>query len=102
VLDADAPDVAALAEHCDGEVIWTSAQPAPADVPDQQRSVRCLDGRICLMRGTAVLADAPLPELSVLVAPEVVCAAAAAAWVAGLAPALVAAGLDNFGALPGA
>jgi cyanophycin synthetase len=54
------------------------------------------------MRGTAVLADAPLPELSVLVAPEVVCAAAAAAWAAGLAPALVAAGLDNFGALPGA
>ena len=102
VLDADTPDVAALAEHCDGEVIWTSVHPAAADTAAEQRSVRCIDGRIRLLRGTEVLAEAPLPDLSVLVAPEVVCAAAAAAWAAGLTPALIAAGLDNFGALPGA
>jgi cyanophycin synthetase len=102
VLNADVGDVAALADFCDGEIIWTSLQAPAVDEPAAQRSVRCVHGQVQLCVGAQIQATAPLPELAVLVAPEVVCAAAAAAWAVGMSPALIAAGLDNFAALPGA
>ena len=102
VLNADVADVAALADFCDGQIIWTSLQAPAVDEPAAQRSVRCVHGQVQLCVGAQIQATAPLPELAVLVAPEVVCAAAAAAWAVGMSPALIAAGLDNFAALPGA
>ncbi|MEY4415425.1 MAG: cyanophycin synthetase [Pseudomonadota bacterium] len=96
VLNADDPRVAELARHCDGSVLLYATDAAP--LADHRaaggRAVLWRDGRAWLCDGTAetalALRQAPAA------APAVMLPAIAAAWAFGLAPALLAAGLDTF------
>ncbi|BAL97348.1 cyanophycin synthetase [Rubrivivax gelatinosus] len=97
VLNADDPRVAALAEHCDGEVtLYATDAAVLADHRERGgHAVLLREGRIWLCEGhgetpLAVRGRNPLPDASVLLP------AVAAAWAFGLAPALLAAGLDTF------
>jgi cyanophycin synthetase len=104
VLNATEPDVAALAPLCDGEVIFYAVDPQAAPLADHLagggRAVR-LNGRVAeLLRGAGA------PQASVDLAAwawppaqaEAVLAAVAAAWALGIAPALMGAGIETFGA----
>ena len=95
VLNADDARIAALAEHCDGEVVlYATGAPALAAHRDSGgRAVLLRDGRIWLCEGQA---ETPLPLRSAAQPPAVLLPAVAAAWAFGLAPALIAAGLDTF------
>jgi len=96
VLNADDPRVAALAEHCDGEVtLYATDAAALADHRERGgHAVLLREGRLWLCEGHAetplnVRGRSPLPATVLL-------PAVAAAWAFGLAPALLAAGLDTF------
>ncbi len=108
VLNADDPDVLALGDYCDGELILVSCDPGSVALAAH----RANQGRAVLARGTEVLlidgaSETPLTQLSseVLsaltadgphdVRPQVL-AAVAAAWAAGVGPELIRAGLLHF------
>jgi cyanophycin synthetase len=106
VLNAADPAVAALAELCDGRVIFYAL--------DEHNEVmarhRAAGERIAFVRdGRMVLAEGahetPLLELAKIKPatgkhPETVLAAAAATWALGLSPELICAGLRTFDATP--
>ncbi|MGD9834614.1 MAG: cyanophycin synthetase [Piscinibacter sp.] len=98
VLNADDPRIAELAQYCDGSVILyaTDAAALAAHRGEGGRAVLARDGRLWLCDGSA---ETPLT----LRAPgslglPVLLPAVAAAWAFGLAPALLAAGIDTFDA----
>lgn len=98
VLNADDARIAALAQYCDGSVTLYATDAAAL------AEHRAAGGRAVLARGAGlvlcegaqetplVLRSAPRLPLAVLLP------AVAAAWVSGLAPALLAAGIDTFDA----
>lgn len=96
VLNADDERIAALAEYCDGTVLLyaTNADALAAHREAGGRGVLARDGQLWLCNGTGEtllpLRSATPPALPVLLP------AIATAWAFGLAPALVAAGIDTF------
>lgn len=108
VLNADDPQVLALAEYCDGQVMLFSLDAGSAAVA----ALRARGGRAVLARGTEivlaegeqeqVLTELSPPVLSALTdggpqdARPQVLAAVAAAWALGVAPDLIRAGLLHF------
>ena len=98
VLNADDARIAALAQYCDGAVMLYATDPAAL------AGHRAAGGRAVLARGGELLLcegaqETPLalrstPRLPV----PVLVPAVAAAWASGLAPALLAAGIDTFDA----
>jgi cyanophycin synthetase len=99
VLNADDARVAALAEYCDGSVLLyaTQASVLAGHREAGGRAVLARDGRLWLCEGTA---ETPLPPLRSTHPPAlaVLLPAITAAWAFGLAPALLAAGIDTFDA----
>lgn len=108
VLNADDPQVLALAEYCDGEVVLFGCDPDNAALLAHQAR----NGRVVLARDTRVfliergreqeLAELSPPVLSALTddgpqdARPQVLAAVAAAWALGVGPDLLRAGLLHF------
>lgn len=99
VLNLDEPGVAELAGHCDGSSLGYGAGPVPAGVA-MARTVRWQGDAVCLIDNGEVIARAPLTGITEASTAHTLCGAAAAAWAAGLSPALVAAGLQRFDTLP--
>lgn len=95
VLNADDPAVAALSAHCDGECYWYGASTVPEGMPGT-RMVRRDGQAICLCDRGEIVARAQMPSLDGDEQATAICAAAAAAWAAGLSPALISAGLERF------
>jgi cyanophycin synthetase len=98
VLNADHAGVAALAAHCDGDVLLyaTAAEPLAAHRTAAGRAVRHDGRRLWLCEGSAERA-LQLHDAGAL-PPAVLLPAVAAAWAQGLSPALLAAGIDTFSA----
>ena len=108
VLNADDPEVLALGDYCDGEVLLVSCNPDNAALAAH----RAAQGRAVLARGTEVLLIEGANELALTqLSPQVlsaltadgphdvrpqVLAAVAAAWAAGVGPDLIRAGLLHF------
>lgn len=96
VLNADDPRIAALAEYCDGSVLpyATDAAALAEHREAGGRAVLARAGRVLLCEGATetplALRGTGRPVLEVLLP------AVAAAWACGLAPALLAAGVDTF------
>lgn len=96
VLNADDPRIAALAEYCDGSVLPYATDPAALAEHREAggRAVLARAGRVLLCEGATetplALRGTGRPALEVLLP------AVAAAWACGLAPALLAAGVDTF------
>jgi len=99
VLNLDEPGVAGLAVHCDGGSLGYGAGPVPDGVA-MPRTVRWQDGAVCLIDNGETIAHAPLASMPDAATAHTLCGAAAAAWAAGMSPALVVAGLQRFDALP--
>lgn len=98
VLNADDATVAELARFCDGDCVWYGLGGIPDGAPGT-RTVRWIDNAVCLVEA----GDTRVSARPVLAAGEdalALCAAAAAAWASGLAPELIAAGLEHFDSLP--
>lgn len=98
VLNADIPEVAELAQWCDGDCIWYASADAPSNLPGA-RWVLCGTTTISLWENGVVVAQA-VPDLSNGDAPLDLCAAAGAAWASGLTPELIVAGLTQVHRLP--
>ena len=94
VLNADDAAVAALSAHCDGQTYWYG-KAVPEGLPGT-RLVRDGGGTICLCDQGSVLAQAQLPADLRPGSVAALCAAGAAAWAAGLSPALIAAGIERY------
>ncbi|MDH5340449.1 MAG: ATP-grasp domain-containing protein, partial [Rubrivivax sp.] len=92
VLNADDPRLAQLAGLCDGEVMLYATDEAVLAThrAGGGRAVLGRDGRVWLCEG---MAEMPLRLHRTL--PAALLPAVAAAWACGLAPALLAAGLDT-------
>jgi len=98
VLNADEPRIADLAQYCDGSVMFyaTQADPLAEHRAEGGRAVLARDGRVWLCEGAT---ETPLPiRGSRTPSMPVLLPAVAAAWAFGLAPALIAAGIDTFDA----
>jgi cyanophycin synthetase len=97
VLNADDARIAALAEHCDGEVLLyaTQAEALAAHREAGGRAVLWRDGRPLLIDGSTQTALA-VPARHAAMAPSSLLAITAAAWACGLTPALIAAGLSTY------
>jgi cyanophycin synthetase len=98
VLNADDPAVADLAQYCDGAVMLdaTATEPLVAHRGAGGRAVRHDGQHLWLCDGAserALVLGAPTP-----LPPAVLLPAVAAAWAHGLAPALLAAGIDTYAA----
>lgn len=111
VLNADDPAVVELADLCDGEVIFYSPKsnhPVLTQHKQQgHRAVTIVDNEVMLKRGeqTTVLFNLSMPAIAKLIKQEKVShptllAACAAAWAMDISPALIRAGLKNFGQPP--
>jgi cyanophycin synthetase len=98
VLNADDAAVAELARFCDGDCVWYGLADIPAGAPGA-RAVRWIDNTVCLVEAGDTRASAR-PVLAAGEDALALCAAAAAAWASGLAPELIAAGLEHFDSLP--
>lgn len=106
VLNADDPLAAAMAEHCDGEVIFFSRMPASdlvtAHLRQGGRAVVMRDGTIVLAAGETatkliLMAHLPVPGTgNQPMQTDSVLAAVAAAWALGISPELMRAGLMTF------
>jgi cyanophycin synthetase len=96
VLNADDARVAELARYCDGAVMLyaSDASALAAHRAEGGRAVLAREGGVWLCEGAA---ETPLALRGRSdLAPRVLMPAVAAAWAFGLAPALVAAGIDTF------
>jgi cyanophycin synthetase len=98
VLNADDPAVAELARFCDGDCVWFGTGDIPPGAPGT-RMVRWQGGALTLVEGGETRHSAK-PVLTTDADALALCAAAAAAWASGLAPGLIAAGLERFDSLP--
>jgi cyanophycin synthetase len=103
VLNADDPAVAALATYCDGSVVlYATSESALAE--HRQRGGKAVrhDGQSLWLCEGATERSLVLHNVAEQLPPAVLLPAVAAAWAHGLAPALLAAGIDTFGAHAGA
>ncbi len=110
VLNADDALVAAMAEYCDGEVIYfsrqSSGEPVAAHLKQGGRAVVVSDGRIVLATGGEHSGLIELGHVPVLanskdkVLMESVLAAVGAAWALNVSPLLMRAGLTTFEVAP--
>ncbi len=102
VLNADDPQVALLARFCDGAVVLygTSPEPLAAHRADGGRAVRYDGQQLWLCEGSVERALS-LHGSRVNLPADILLPAVAAAWAHGLAPALLAAGIDTFSAHAG-
>jgi cyanophycin synthetase len=98
VLNADDTAVAELARFCDGDCVWYGTGAIPQGAPGS-RTVRWIDDMVSLVDAGDTKASAR-PVLAAGDDALALCAAAAAAWASGLAPELIAAGLEHFDSLP--
>ena len=102
VLNAGDAAVAALAELCDGAVIFYGADAAlpviAAHMASGERAVIGRDGKVVLVKGGVETALLALASLKGGIGAEVdsVLAAVAATWALGVPPELIAAGLRAF------
>jgi cyanophycin synthetase len=102
VLNASYPQVAELAELCDGRVIFyglDASTPTIVQHREQgERAVFLRDQQIVLAEGSNEIAAIPLSTLKPSKAsqPESIMAAVAAAWALGIACELISAGLRTF------
>lgn len=106
VLNAGNPQVLALAELCDGKVIFygldANAQAIVEHRSKGERVVFLRDNSIVLASGNDETALLPLSSLKPTKAdqPETVMAAVAAAWALDISPELIGAGLRSFDSTP--
>ncbi|MEO7494372.1 MAG: cyanophycin synthetase, partial [Massilia sp.] len=106
VLNAANPAVAALAELCDGKVIFYALDPDNALLVQHraagERVVFVRASTIVVAEGAQETALLPLASLKPATAthPDSVLAAVAAAWALGVAPNFIGAGLRTFDAAP--
>jgi cyanophycin synthetase len=98
VLPADDAAVAELARFCDGDCVWFGSGAIPEGAPGS-RIVRWAGDAVSLVLDGSVVAEARPTSLSDEDA-LALCAAGAVAWATGLAPDLIAAGLEQFDSLP--
>ncbi len=102
VLNASIPAVAALADLCDGKVIFYSLDPALDVVADHlaagERAVILRDGKIVVAEGSAETTILSISSLKPGAAsdPESLLAAVAATWALGVPADLIGAGLRTF------
>jgi cyanophycin synthetase len=107
VLNADDPNVVAIAEFCDGSVTFFSPDPKQpvivAHLAEGHRAVTVEAGKIVLAQGVArtILCDVDAVSVTDLGRDteqvRYVLAAAAAAWALKLPAELIQAGLEGFG-----
>ena len=105
VLNADVEPVADMARLSDGEVILYSLlaednEAVVAHRAEGGRAVLLRASRVVLATGTAEVVCVDLQRRHIRVAPSVVLAAVAAGWALGIAPELMAAGLETFASSP--
>lgn len=106
VLNADNPRIVALADLCDGKVIFYGSNPTLDAIIQHrnagERVVFLRDNTIVLANGEAETALLPLSSLKPAKAkqPNNVMAAIAAAWALNIAPELIEAGLRTFESNP--
>ena len=106
VLNASDARIAAMAELCDGEVVLYAIDPAlPALAAHRAGGARAAfvrGGDLVFARGSDEITVGPLPPLAQQPGPGqaasllTLLAGAAAAWVLGVAPELIATGLHSF------
>jgi cyanophycin synthetase len=102
VLNAADPRVVEMASLCDGEVIFYGLDPQLGAI----RTHRAEGGRVLFVQGTQIVLARGMDEVALVSLaamkpaksekPDMVMAAVAAAWAAGVAPELIAAGLRAF------
>ncbi|MBA3058809.1 MAG: cyanophycin synthetase [Gammaproteobacteria bacterium] len=102
VLNADDPRVVAMAPLCDGEVIFYGRDPQQ----DAIRTHQAEGGRVLFVQGAQIVLAHSMNEVAQISLaalkpaksekPDMVMAAVAAAWAAGVPPELIAAGLRAF------
>jgi cyanophycin synthetase len=105
VLNADDERITDMARLSDGEVLFYSLL---AEDNETVAAHRAQGGRVVLLRasrvvlatGTAEVVCVDLQRRRILLAPSVVLAALAAGWALGIAPELMAAGLETFASSP--
>ncbi|WP_310463350.1 cyanophycin synthetase [Sphaerotilus sp.] len=105
VLNADDERIADMARLSDGEVLFYSLL---AEDNETVAAHRAQGGRVVLLRasrvvlatGTAEVVCVDLQRRRILLAPSIVLAALAAGWALGIAPELMAAGLETFASSP--
>jgi len=105
VLNADVEQVTDMARLSDGEVILYSLlaednEAVVAHRAEGGRAVLLRASRVVLATGTAEVVCVDLQRRHIRVAPSVVLAAVAAGWALGIAPELMAAGLETFASSP--
>lgn len=105
VLNADVEPVADMARLSDGEVTLYSLLAEDNDAvvahrAEGGRAVLLRASRVVLATGTAEVVCVDLQRRHIRVAPSVVLAAVAAGWALGIAPELMAAGLETFASSP--
>jgi cyanophycin synthetase len=106
VLNADDPRILAMAELSDGEVVLYAADASSEPLANHRetggRAVALRDGMILLADGasTVVCGNGRGAALVRRLGAPIVLPAVAAGWALGLAPALIAAGLETFEAQP--
>jgi cyanophycin synthetase len=106
VLNADDPRILAMAELSDGEVVLYASDAASEAVAQHReaggRAVALRDGMILMCDGASavVCGNGRGAALVRRLGASIVLPAVAAAWALGLAPALIAAGLETFEAQP--
>ena len=106
VLNAADPRVVEMASLCDGEVIFYGLDPQL----DAIRTSQSAGGRVLFVRGAQIVLAHGMNEVALVSLaamkpaksekPDMVMAAVAAAWAAGVAPELIAAGLRAFESAP--
>ena len=106
VLNAADPKVVAMADLCDGQVIFYGLDPALEAIAQHrasgERAVFLQERQIVLAQGLDEVSHIPLDSLAPTKAekPDMVMAAVAAAWALGIAPELIGAGLRTFNSTP--
>jgi cyanophycin synthetase len=105
VLNADDERIADMARLSDGEVLFYSLlaednETVAAHRAQGGRAVLLRASRVVLATGATEVVCVDLQRRRILLAPSVVLAAVAAAWALGIAPELMAAGLETFASSP--
>jgi len=105
VLNADDERIADMARLSDGEVILYSLLDGDNDAVAAHRAqggraVLLRSSRVVLATGSADVVCVDLQRRRIPLAPSVVLAAVAACWALGIAPELMAAGLETFASSP--
>jgi cyanophycin synthetase len=105
VLNADVEPIADMARLSDGEVILYSLLPEDNEAIVAHRAaggraVLLRASRVVLATGTAEVVCVDLQRRAIRLVPSVVLAAVAVGWALGIAPELMAAGLETFASSP--